>query len=57
VWEKVMKVVFYIATVDESDEYEFPDDTSEIELQDAADQWVCDNVSAYYEIIDDDEDE
>jgi hypothetical protein len=49
-----MKVVFYIATVDESDEYEFPDDSSEEELQEAADQWVCDNIRGYYEIIEDD---
>ena len=49
-----MKVVFYVASADESDEYEFPDNTSEIELQDAADQWVCDNVRGYYEIIEDD---
>ncbi len=48
-----MKVVFYIATVDESDEYEFPDDSSEEELQEAADQWVCDNIRGYFEIIED----
>jgi len=48
-----MKVVFYIASADESDEYEFPDDTSEVDLQEAADQWVADNVSGYYEIIED----
>lgn len=52
-----MKVVFYIAYTDESDEYEFPDNTPEDELIEAANQWVCDNVSGYYEIIDDDEDE
>lgn len=51
-----MKVVFYVPA-DESDEYEFPDNTSEIELQDAADEWVRDNVGAYFEIIRDDEDE
>lgn len=50
-----MKVVFYIASADESDEYEFPDNTSEIELQDAADQWVADNVRGYYEVLDEDE--
>lgn len=49
-----MKVVFYCSS-DESDEYEFPDDTSEEELQEAADQWVTDNVGGGYEIIDDDE--
>ena len=49
-----MKVVFYCSR-DESDEYEFPDDTSEEELQEAADQWVVDNVGGGYEIIDDDE--
>lgn len=51
-----MKVVFYIATADESDVYEFPDNTSEIELQDAANQWVCDNVRGYYDVIDEDDD-
>ena len=49
-----MKVVFYCSG-DESDEYEFPDDASEIELQEAADQWVADNVCGGYEILDDDE--
>ena len=49
-----MKVVFYCSR-DESGEYEFPDDTSEEVLQEAADQWVTDNVGGGYEIIDDDE--
>ena len=49
-----MKVIFYCSR-DESSEYEFPDNTSEIELQEAADQWVADNVCGGYEIIDDDE--
>ena len=49
-----MKVVFYCSR-DESDEYEFPDDISDEELQEAADQWVSDNVSGGYEITDADE--
>lgn len=46
-----MKVVFYVRQ-DESDVYEFPDDVSEAELQDAANQWVVDNVGSWYEIVD-----
>jgi hypothetical protein len=49
-----MKVVFYCSR-NESDEYEFPDNISDAELQGAADQWVSDNVCGRYEIIDDDE--
>lgn len=49
-----MKVIFYCNS-DESSEYEFPDDTSNRELQEAADQWVSDNVGGSYEIIDDDD--
>jgi len=49
-----MKVVFYCSS-DESCEYEFPSGTSEIELQEAADQWVADNVCGGFEIIEDDE--
>lgn len=51
-----MKVVFG-CNWDQSDEYEFPDNTSEIDLQEAADEWVRDNVGAYFEIIEDEEDE
>ena len=51
------KVVFYIASANESDEYEFPSDVSEEELQEAADQWVADNVSGCFDIIEDDEED
>ena len=49
-----MKVIFYCSR-DESDEYEFPDNTSDAELQEAADQWVADNVGGGYEILDENE--
>lgn len=49
-----MKVVFY-CNRDESSEYEFPTETSETELQEAADAWVRDNVCGCYEIIEDEE--
>ena len=45
-----MKVVFFCSR-DESDVYDFPDDTSEEDLSDAAADWLVDNVSAGYEII------
>lgn len=51
-----MKVVFYCSR-DESSEYEFPDNTSDAELQEAADQWVSDNVCGGYEILDDDDEQ
>ena len=51
-----MKVVFGCSR-DESDIYDFPDDISEIDLQEAADEWARDNVGAYFEIIEDEEDE
>ena len=50
-----MKVIFY-CNKDESCEYEFPNNTSEIELQEAADEWVANNVCGGYEIIDEDDD-
>jgi len=46
-----MKVIFGCSR-DESSVYEFPDNTSEAELQEAADEWVTDNVCGFYEIID-----
>lgn len=45
-----MKVIFGCSR-DESSVYEFPDNTSEVELQEAADEWVADNVCGFYEII------
>ena len=47
-----MKVVFYVR-FDESDVYEFPDDTSEEELNDAASEWACDNVQGRFYKIED----
>lgn len=49
-----MKVVFG-CNFDESDVYEFPDNTSEIDLQEAADEWMRDNVGAYFDFIEDEE--
>ena len=49
-----MKVVFG-CTRDESSVYEFPDDTPLEELQDAADEWVRDNIAGFFEIIEDEE--
>lgn len=51
-----MKVFFY-CDAEESDEYEFPDDTSPGELNDAAADWVLDNVAGWYQIVEDEEDE
>ena len=48
-----MNVRFYILS-DESDVYEFPDNTSEEELQDALYEWIDNNSVGGYEIIEDD---
>ncbi len=48
-----MKVIFY-CNADISDEYDFPDDTSEWDLFDAANDWVADNVCGHYTIVDED---
>ena len=50
-----MKVRFYVSE-DESDVYEFPDDMTNEELDDAAFDWLDNNVAAYYEILDDNDD-
>jgi len=50
-----MKKVVFFVTREESDVYEFPDNVTESELQDAADQWVVDNIGAGYEIVEEDE--
>ena len=49
-----MRVKFYIGA-DESSEYEFPDDTPDSELQEAAYQWVNDNVTVEYEILEEED--
>lgn len=51
-----MKVKFFVWS-EESDVYEFPDDTTNEELETAASDWVVDNIGAGYEIVLDDEDE
>lgn len=51
---KEMKVKFYIRA-DESDIYEFPDDTPDYVIEQKAYQWVDDNAVAEYEIIGEDE--
>ena len=51
-----MKVKFFVWS-EESDVYEFPDDTTNEELETAANDWVADNIGAGYEIVLDDEDE
>lgn len=48
------KVKFYVSQ-DESDVYEYPDNVSEEELETDAFFWMDNNVSAYYEIIDEDD--
>lgn len=54
---EIMKVKFFVWS-EESDVYEFPDDTTNEELETAASDWVADNISAAgYEIVLDDEDE
>jgi len=50
-----MKVIFYTIGADDSDIYEFPDNTTEQELSDAANKWVADNVAGYYEIVDEED--
>lgn len=49
-----MKVKFYIRA-DESDIYEFPDDTPDYVIEQKAYQWVDDNAIAEYEIVGEDE--
>lgn len=49
-----MKVKFY-CYADESDVYEFEDDTTEEELIDFSCEWASDNVSSSFEIIEDEE--
>lgn len=48
------KVVFYV-TREESDVYKYPDDVTEEELEHDAFEWLCDNVAAWFDIIDEDE--
>ncbi len=50
-----MKKVKFYCVSEESDEYEFPDNVSTSELQEAADTWVSENIGGCYEIIEDDE--
>lgn len=50
----LMKVIFY-CSANNSDVYEFPDDATELELFDAANEWVADNVGAWYEVIDEED--
>ena len=45
-----MEVIFYCSR-GESDEYEFPDNTSVTELKAMAEQWVADNVHGECEVI------
>ena len=47
-----MKVRFFVQAY-ESDEYEFPDEVSDYELEQMAFEWLDDNVYAEYEIIED----
>ena len=49
------KVVFYVSR-DESDVYEYPDDVTDIELESDAYEWMTNNVGAYFEVIEEDED-
>ena len=49
-----MKVIFY-CSANNSDVYEFPDAATELELFDAANEWVADNVGAWYEVIDEED--
>lgn len=51
-----MKVKFFVWS-EESDVYEFPDNVTDEELQTAANDWVCDNIGAGYDIINKDDEE
>lgn len=46
-----MRVIF-ACDKEESDEYELPNDTTHDELQEEAYQWLRDNVHAFYEVLD-----
>jgi len=50
-----MKKVKFYCVSEESDEYIFANDASEIDLQEAADLWVRDNIGGYYEVIEEDD--
>lgn len=49
-----MKVRFYVLQ-EESDVYDFPDDTSLAELENEAFDWMNNNVAPYYEMAEDDD--
>lgn len=51
-----MKVIFYPDDV-ESGIYNVPDDTTEDELSDMACEWVADNVSGFWTVIEGDEED
>lgn len=48
------KVIFFVDSA-ESDVYEFSDDVTTDELQDAADEWVANNIGGAWDILDYDE--
>lgn len=51
-----MKVIFKMLA-DESDVYEFPNNTSQKELNEAAFDWMDKNIAPVYRILEDDEEE
>lgn len=50
------KVVFYVSQ-DESDVYEYPDDATDIEIESDAYEWMANNVSVYFDVIEEDTEE